>query len=475
MNTIRSRYRVDAGGEVGAGPPFLVHHADLHRVARQAEHVLDRVEQLAGKGDFLRPVHLGFDDVDRTRAAVAVAAHPLDILRADRAGDDRIHDALRYLGAVLQHDRRISHQVADIADEQQAAAGQAALGAVLPGDGDIARQLARHRRAPLVEALGQIAADQAEPVGVAEPLILGIDGGDRVLEIDDRGQRRLEHDVGEVQPVAFADRVLGIDHQLDMQPVMPEQRAACRSADMRFGIAQRQIVERFEIGPRAFGQRQRLVEEASPLRDHRGAACLVICARPRGRRIERVGAVKRVVEAAPACIRRVQHEARIESGHHQLRPRHRCDLGIDVLGADGKWLGLGDEVADLFQEGAIGVRHRAACRAARGATRRSAPASPRVCPAARGCAGRSERGCRRSPARTHPPRCRAGRRPPLRGRRQGRDRRSGRRGWLSSGHPERRGKRRHGPHVTPSWGETVTRFGEADREDGEAVRNHALP
>ena len=157
-------------------------------------------------------------------------------------------------------------------------------------------QLARHLATALVEAFGQVAPDQAEPVGVAEPLVLGIDRRDRVFQIDDRSQRRLEHDVGEVQPVAFADRVLGIDHQLDMQPVMPEQRAACRSADMRFGIAQRQIVERFEIGPRALGQRQRLVEEAARLRDHRRAPRLVVTARPGRRGVERVGAVERVVK-----------------------------------------------------------------------------------------------------------------------------------------------------------------------------------
>ena len=45
-------------------------------------------------------------------------------MRADRAGHHRVHDPLGNFDAIGQQDRRIGHQVADIADEQQAAARQ---------------------------------------------------------------------------------------------------------------------------------------------------------------------------------------------------------------------------------------------------------------------------------------------------------------------------------------------------------------
>ena len=67
-------HRCDAGGEVGRGAPLLVHHADLDRVAGEAEQVLDRVEQPVGERRLVGPVHLGLDDIDRSGAAVAEAA-----------------------------------------------------------------------------------------------------------------------------------------------------------------------------------------------------------------------------------------------------------------------------------------------------------------------------------------------------------------------------------------------------------------
>ena len=56
--------RMDTGREVGGCAALLVHHPDLDRMPRQPEQVLDRVEQGIGEGAFVRPVHLGFDDID---------------------------------------------------------------------------------------------------------------------------------------------------------------------------------------------------------------------------------------------------------------------------------------------------------------------------------------------------------------------------------------------------------------------------
>ena len=123
----------------------------------------------------------------------------------------------------------------------------------------------------------------------------------------------------------------------------------------RIGQRNAVILHIGKIGPfAAIGQGDRLVHEALGLGDHGGTAQLVITARLGWRRVEGIGAVEGIVEAAPARIGGVEQEAGIEDRHHQLRPRHGSDLGIDILGADGEVAGFGDEVADILEEAAIG-------------------------------------------------------------------------------------------------------------------------
>ena len=58
----------NAGFEVDAGAPLLVHDAQLDGAALEAEHVFDTAEQFVGKGHLGGPMHLGLDDVDRALA-----------------------------------------------------------------------------------------------------------------------------------------------------------------------------------------------------------------------------------------------------------------------------------------------------------------------------------------------------------------------------------------------------------------------
>ncbi len=348
-------HRVDAGGKVRAGAALLVHHPDLDRVARQAEQVFHRVEQVVGEGAFLGPVHLGLHDIDAAAARIAVLPQPGDILRADRRGDHRIEDPLGDFLAVPAH-RRVGHQMADIAHEHQAASGQAVFAAVAAGVNLVTHQLASERLAALLEAFLQIAADHAEPVAIGGELVLGIDRRDRILAIGDGGQRGLEIDIGDTQPVGLANLAVRIDDDLDMQAVVAEQRALVGLPDLLRRIGQFEGVEAVEILPASRCEREDLVEQLARLGDDRGAALLVIPARPCGGRVERIGAVKRVVEAAPAGIGGVEQEACVEDGHHQLGAGHGRDLGIDILGPDGELARFGDEIADVFQKGAIGAR-----------------------------------------------------------------------------------------------------------------------
>ena len=66
----------DAGLEIDGGAALLVHDAHLDGVARQAQSVLDPVEQVVGEGHFLRPVHLGLHDIDASRCGCCGVALP---------------------------------------------------------------------------------------------------------------------------------------------------------------------------------------------------------------------------------------------------------------------------------------------------------------------------------------------------------------------------------------------------------------
>ncbi len=103
MKTIRVARGVDAGGEVGAGAALLVHDADLDGVARQAERVLDQVEQAHGQGDLVGAMHLGLDDIDR--AGRAVAARALEVVQGGGDGDQGVEhglvDRLAVVGATM--------------------------------------------------------------------------------------------------------------------------------------------------------------------------------------------------------------------------------------------------------------------------------------------------------------------------------------------------------------------------------------
>ena len=98
------------------------------------------------------------------------------------------------------------------------------------------------------------------------------------------------------------------------------------------------------------------IEERLGLGDHLVAARLVVALAAFGRIVrDRVGAVEGVVERAPARVCRVQCIARIGERHDQLRAADLADFLVDIGGLDLLGRRLRDEIADLLQEGGIGV------------------------------------------------------------------------------------------------------------------------
>ena len=68
---------------------------------------------------------------------------------------------------------------------------------------------------------------------------------------------------------------------------------------------------------------------------------------------QRIGAVQRVIERAPARVGGIEGVARVQDRHHQLRARLQCQLGVHVLGGGLGFLGRRHQVADLLQELAV--------------------------------------------------------------------------------------------------------------------------
>ncbi len=174
-------------------------------------------------------MHLGLHDIDRARAAVGELAHAAQVVDRDQAGHDPVENAFRRLRSVGQQNGRIGHQVADIAHEQQGPAVQAQGRSVRRGIGAVGFQFAHQGLAALVETGLQIAAHQAQPVGVGLDLVVGVHRRDGVLQIDNGRQGRFQHHIGQAGRVGLADGMGAVDDQFDVDAVMAQQDRAGRS------------------------------------------------------------------------------------------------------------------------------------------------------------------------------------------------------------------------------------------------------
>ena len=361
--------RHDAGVEVDGGAALLVHDPDLEGETLQAEQVLDGGEEVIGEGDLLRAVLLRLDDVDRAGAGVAQRVVSLHGRQRAEGGEDGVHDALVDLLAV-DHDGGVGHEVADVAAQQQGAAVQADGGAVGAGELEVLVEAAGESLAALVHLGGQLAGAQAVPVGVAQGLVGGVDGGDGVLEVDDGRGRGLETDVVDARGVVLADRARAVDVDDRVQAVVAQQErggvlalALPATEALRVGQGDHVAVDDrgqptvgddvvSDVGVGTLGERGDLVEKrAGPGDDSTTADRVVSLAGFAAVGVrDDVGSVEGVVQRAPAGVGGIECVAAVEDGDDELRAGDAGDLFVDVGGADRLVGGTLDEVADGAQE-----------------------------------------------------------------------------------------------------------------------------
>jgi hypothetical protein len=111
----------------------------------------------------------------------------------------------------------------DIADQHQAAARKRDLATAGRGIDTIRFQFPRQGAAGFLKGGLQLAPHQAQPIGIGSDLVRAIHRGDAVFQIGDSGDSRFHQDVGHTGFVAFADGMIVVDLNLDMQTVMGEQ------------------------------------------------------------------------------------------------------------------------------------------------------------------------------------------------------------------------------------------------------------
>ena len=230
------------------------------------------------------------------------------------------------------------------------------------------------RLAALVEIGRQRAVHQAERVAIDQHLVLGIDGCDAVLHVEDGGDGRFQHDVGDAGRIVLADHVAAVDSDFDMHSVVDQQdrgrggRISLEAGELRVrlqcgGVAALQFDRELpgddavggHIGMASGGERHGGIEKGFRLGDDFGSACLVVAlAGFTGFVRYRIGAVKRIVKAAPAGVGGVQRVAGIGERHHQLRSAKFSDLLVDIGCLDLLGGRLRQEIADLLEE--CGVR-----------------------------------------------------------------------------------------------------------------------
>ena len=300
-------------------------------------------------------------------------------MQGNGGGDDGVQNSFGNLlaaaiGSGVVHGR-VAHQMAHIAHKQQRAAMQHHGLAVNAGVDAVRVEAAGEGRATLGDGLGERALQNAQPVAVAVYLVFGVDGGDRILQIEDGGKSRLQHQITDAGRIFLANGRFVVNHQIEVQAVVLQQhRRGTRSRALEThklgfvlqaaGAAVFQahdqaagahaVAKRMQV--RARTQRHRAVQHMARVGDDfftaLGVVRLAAGAAFTSTIVLRnyVGSVQGVIQAAPAGIGGVEGVAGVEHWHHELRPGLDRQLGVHIFGRDARRFRYWNQIPDLLQK-----------------------------------------------------------------------------------------------------------------------------
>ena len=247
--------------------------------------------------------------------------------------------------------------------------------AVHAGVNPVGVEAAREGAVALGDGLGQSALQNAQPVAVARDFVLRVHSRHGIFQIQNRRQGCFEHQVAHARRIGLANRRIAVDHQIQVQAVVLQQhrrgargsaletdelRLVQQAAGAAVLQADNQATSAHAVGHsvqvRAAAQGHGAVQHAARIGNDFFAP-LGVVGFAAGAAFARaaffgnhIGAVERVVQAAPAGIGRVQRVTGVEYGNHQLRSGLHSQLGIDIFGVDARSFGYRNQVADLPQK-----------------------------------------------------------------------------------------------------------------------------
>ena len=283
---------------------------------------------------------------------------------------------LRHRRAAGGHGVRVEMQ-AHIAQQHQGPPRQGEVFAVRRRVAPILLQAALEDSVVLEHLSAQVALHQAQPVPVHPRLVLRVNGRHRILAIHDHADRRLQLHIINASQVVAPYVVAFPQAKLNMQGVVPQQDAVRRLRVPRVAgetlpfaqamlaavphhahqLARAHLVLRHMIMA-AHGHGGGAVQESARVADHIPAPHRVVfsSAPPPPTFGDDIGAVQRVVKAPPAGVGGVQRVSGVVHWRHQLGAGDAGDLVIGARDGDLEIAALGDKIADVLQEPALGLR-----------------------------------------------------------------------------------------------------------------------
>ena len=128
--------------------------------------------------------------------------------------------------------------MADIPHQHQRTAFQAVRHASAVLIGVIRVQFTGECFAAFADRFGQIAFHQAQPVGIGQNLVFGINRGNRIFAIHNRRHRAFQQNIGNTRRISLANHTACIVAHIDMQAIVAQDDPAFGRPCEMFGIFQ---------------------------------------------------------------------------------------------------------------------------------------------------------------------------------------------------------------------------------------------